>query len=103
MSRFAVAVSVSAAAQRDIDEAEAWLVAQAGARTAAFVLDRIGFQLERLASDAPAGAPIPRYGARVRFVIAAPYVIYYELDEVRVDVLRVLHRARDRDTLMSGG
>lgn len=95
-------VQVTYDAQRDMDDAELWLVENAGARAAASVVDAFADCLDRLRSDALMGAPRADYGPDTRFLPAGAYLFYYDVTGERVVVLRVLHRARDRDSLMRG-
>lgn len=49
-----------------------------------------------------AGTPRAEFRPDCRFVVQAPYVIYYAYDGATLTVLRLLHHARNRDELMSG-
>jgi plasmid stabilization system protein ParE len=49
-----------------------------------------------------AGAPRPEFGEGVRLYVSGSYAIYVQVAVDRVDVMRVLHAAQDRDAIMSG-
>jgi toxin ParE1/3/4 len=101
MKTFAVVVTDDA--RLDIDEAELWLLANRGEQSAARVMEIIADGLERLSSSAMTGVPRPEYGENMRLMIAAPYVLYYDVRDDHVVVLRILHQARDRDAIMRHG
>lgn len=95
-------VTLARGALGDVDDIEAWLAREASARTASRMLQRILDRVDRLAWDALTGTPRPEYGENTRFVVVRPYVIYYDVVDDAVTVLRILHRARDRDAIMRG-
>lgn len=65
-------------------------------------MDIIADGLERLETDALTGAPRPEFGEHMRLMIARPYVLYYDVTDATVVVLRILHQSRDRDSIMRG-
>ena len=48
-----------------------------------------------------AGAPRPQWGAGVRIVILGKYLIIHRVHNETVQILRVLHGARDIDALLA--
>lgn len=46
------------------------------------------------------GSLRPEFGEGVRFHISGSYVIYVDVREDAVEVLRILHAAQDRDYIM---
>lgn len=78
-----------------------YLRREAGPRKAARYLRDINQRLARLREMPKAGVALPEYGPSVRFVPCRRHVIYYELDAQFVVILRVLHAAQDRDSIMS--
>ena len=95
-------IEIAPLAQDDLDDIEDWLVDAAGAHVAARVVGRVFDRIAKLGEDAATGTPRPEYGDAVRFVVSSPYVIYFDLSADRVTVLRILHKARDRDAIMRG-
>lgn len=91
---------VSSEAERDLDEMEAWLLDNWGPSAAANVIEAVLERIAALAEMPLAGTPRPEFGAAVRFVPAGRYAIYYEVGGEGLVVLRILHGARDRDTIM---
>ena len=96
------AVEIAPLAQADLDDIEDWLLDAAGPRVAAQVIQRVYDRIAGLQEDARTGTPRPEYGIDVRFVTSRPYLIYFDLFEDRVTVLRILHGAKDRDTILRG-
>jgi|GEM_PF-3685005 len=46
------------------------------------------------------GAARPEFGETVRFVTAGRYLIYYETSDQDLTILRILHAARDRNSIL---
>jgi toxin ParE1/3/4 len=91
---------VSPEAEADLDEMEAWLTENWGPLAAANLIEAVLQRIAALADMPFTGAPRPEYGESVRFVTAGRYVIYYEADEDALTVMRILHAARDRESIM---
>jgi toxin ParE1/3/4 len=91
---------VSREAERDLDDLEAWLVANWGPKAAANVIEAILSKIASLPELPYAGVPRPEVGEGVRFVISGRHLIYYEASERGLLVLRILHAAQDRDVIM---
>ena len=87
-------------AQRDIDEAIAHYLAEAGPSVALDFVDALEVARRHI-GDQP-GSGSPRYahemdipGLRYRSTGKFPYLIFYVERETEVDVWRVLHETRD--------
>ncbi len=48
------------------------------------------------------GVARPEYRPNCRFVVEDPYLIYYDFNGRQVLILRILHKARNRDAIMGG-
>ena len=64
------------------------------------MIDRFTATFERLAQFPDAGAPYRHPKGDFRFVIVAPYVIFYKNTADEIDVVRVLHGARRWEDLL---
>lgn len=87
---------VSLRAQTDLDEI--WLyVAAERPETADHILDRFQSRFDLLASQPYLGESRPELGRRILSFVVASYVVYYRVleDDAGVEILRVLHGARD--------
>lgn len=87
-------------AKRDLADIRNYLKHNAGDEVAARMTSRLKQAVARARSMPAAGVPRPDYRRNCRFVIARPYVIYYDFDGDTLTVLRVLHSARDRERIM---
>jgi len=79
---------------------EAWLTENWGPLAAANAIEVVLQRIAALADTPLGGAPRPEFGEAVRFVSAGRYAIYYETTDDALTVLRILHGARDRESLM---
>jgi plasmid stabilization system protein ParE len=89
---------VAEAARSDLADIRAWLSENASPRIAAQVLTAVRKRL--LGIKAAPFAGVAELGAKTRFAPCGSYVIYYDADPKLVTVLRVLHAARDRDSIL---
>ena len=87
-------------ARRDIDEAVAHYLAEAGAAVALAFVDALEDSCRELGAHPAAGSP--RYadeldipGLRSRPAGRFPYLIFYVKTETEIEIWRVLHGARD--------
>ena len=87
-------------AQRDIDEAIAHYLAEAGPAIALDFVDALEVARRQIGEQPGSGSP--RYahemdipGLRFRSAGKFPYLIFYVERETEIDVWRVLHGARD--------
>jgi plasmid stabilization system protein ParE len=91
---------VSEEAQGDLDEMDAWLTENWGPLAAASIIEAVLDKIELLSDMPLSGTPRPEFGDAVRFVTTGRYVIYYEADERKLLILRILHAAQDREAIM---
>lgn len=71
------------------------LVDVAGFITAERYTQRIADVLDLLGTFPEAGTPRPEYGKGIRAKVIAPFVLFYVIENDRVDVLRILHGKRN--------
>lgn len=97
------------AADRDVDDQAAHLAEAAGLETALRFYDAVALSFDRLAGMPSLGEPRksadPRLqGLRVRRVEGFPnHLIFYRSAEDGVEVVRLLHGARDIDRIFGEG
>jgi toxin ParE1/3/4 len=92
----------TADALNDLRGIRAYIGAQSSPRSAAKMVARLRNAV-RTVREAPLhGTPRPDYRPTCRFVFERPFVIYYDFTGSTLTVLRILHMARDRDSIMSG-
>ena len=79
------------------DLLEAWLyIAEDNLAAADRVLDTLEQESKVLLMQPLMGRARPELGSQVRsWPSATPYLLFYEVDDVELTVLRVLHHARD--------
>jgi len=84
-------------AARDIDQILDFLERKAGARTAVKYGRLLGRQLALLDEFPGLGTPRPELGQLARIAVVSPYVIIYDFDPSRdeVVVLRIVHGRRN--------
>ncbi|MBX9749272.1 MAG: type II toxin-antitoxin system RelE/ParE family toxin [Roseococcus sp.] len=88
------------AAQRDIDQAIAYYVAEAGEPVALAFIDALERAFLRIAQHPAAGSPRYAFELRLEGLRAwplrrYPYLVFYVEREDHLDVWRVLHAQRD--------
>lgn len=91
-------VIYSPAAIQDIEDVTDW-IAPDDANAAARVVDSIDAKLQLIAAFPHAGEDVGDLLPGMRRTIQGPYVIYYRPGENRVDVIRIVHGARDIGSL----
>jgi len=90
-----VRVKLSRAAERDLEEIAAYIAAQASPRVALNVVRRLRAKAALLRENPYLGAEDERIGNR-RKLLERPYIIAYRVvNASEVNVLRVVHGARD--------
>ncbi len=95
------------AAQRDIDQAIAHDVAEAGEPVALAVVDALERAFRRIAQHPALGSPRYAFELRLEGLRAwplrrCPYLVFYVEREDHLDVWRVLHTQRDIPAWMQG-
>lgn len=90
-------------AKRDLADIRAYLQRQAGEAVAARMISRLKNAVARVRSMPRAGIARPDYRPNCRFAVEDPYLIYYDFDGRLVLILRIIHKARDRDAIMGEG
>lgn len=86
---------ISEDAASDLEEISAFWREKAGLETASRLLDKIGDRFSLLTRFPRIGISQAEFGLQTRSLIAGNYVIYYRIKR-RVEILRVLHGARDQ-------
>jgi toxin ParE1/3/4 len=74
-------------------------IAERNSARAHSYVDEIESRCQRVAEFLHAGPPRPQWGEGVRIVLYGRYVIVYRLRDETVQILRVVHGARDLDRL----
>jgi toxin ParE1/3/4 len=93
-------------ARRDIEEAAAWYLREAGERTALRFADAVQVALRSISRRPAAGSPrwavdLDLPGLRSLNLGRFPYFVFYVEREREVDIWRVLHGHRDVPSLIS--
>lgn len=89
-------------ARLDLAEIRSYLRKNASAKVAARMLERIRGRVAATREWPLSGVPRPEYHRNCRFAVERPYMIYYLYDGEEMVILRILHAARDRDSVMRG-
>lgn len=94
-------VHLSSEALNDIASIRSYLLREAGPAVSSRVVARIRKKLASVERMPRTGSLRPEFGEGVRFHISGSYVIYVEVRNDGVEVLRILHASQDRDAIMS--
>jgi toxin ParE1/3/4 len=86
-------------AARDVDGIWDWIAADNIDAADHFVV-RLAGAIDRLSDFPESGAPRPELGADARSIVVDRYVILYRIGADSVDIVRVLHGARDLGNLI---
>lgn len=82
--------------QAEDDLEEIWLtIALDNPSAADKLLRRIGTKLDRLSQFPDLGSPRPEIAAAARMLVEGNYVVLYEVIDDTVEIVRVVHGARD--------
>jgi toxin ParE1/3/4 len=76
-------------------------IAKERPRAASRVVGKIIKRLESLADHPLSGEAQPKYGADTRFSTVENYLIIYRPRDQGIEVVRIIHGARDYDALLS--
>lgn len=88
-------VVYSAEARRDLQDIWLWLRDAAGEATADIIHDRIVDRIGQLADQPMMGPRRQDIDADARHLICDSWVAFYRIRENRVEIVRILHGARD--------
>ena len=93
-------VVITAAAEADLESIGDWIATRNPARAITFIQE-LRLRCHRLV-DAPEGyALVPQYEAnRVRRRPYGNYLIFYRINDNRIEILHVLHGARDYEPIL---
>lgn len=83
---------------RDIDEIWDWVAAE-DMRAAERLAERITHATDRLADFPESGSPRPELGRDVRSIVVGRYIVVYRVGPDSVDIVRVVHGARELPAL----
>lgn len=73
-----------------------WLyIAERDPAAADILVARLAQATERLIAYPHSGSPRPELHPEVRSIPVAPYIIFYRVGAATIDIIRVLHGARD--------
>lgn len=86
---------ISEDAAGDIQEIFDFWREKTNPETASRLLDKIKERFSLISRYPRIGISRPEYGSQARCLIAGDYLIYYQIKQ-RVEILRVLHGARDQ-------
>ena len=87
---------------RDVDEIWDWIAAE-NHEAADRVSERIAKATDRLADFPASGTPRPDLGPEARSIVVGKYVVLYRVGPDSVDILRVIHGAREFGGLLGDG
>jgi toxin ParE1/3/4 len=93
-----IPVIITPAARADLIEIALQIAESSPARAFTYT-DEIEARAVRIGEFPNAGPPRFQWGAGVRITIHGPYLLVYRVAEERVQILRVVHGARDLDAL----
>lgn len=89
-------------ARRDLAAIRAYISGQSGRTRAAIVTERIRDRIRDTRNMPETGVARPDFRPDCRFVVEHPYLIYFAFERGEMTVPRILHAARDRDSIMRG-
>jgi toxin ParE1/3/4 len=87
-------VTIRATADRDLDAIYAW-ISRDNPDAAARHIQRLVAAARRLAAFPERGTPRPEIGTGARSIPVGAYLILYKVEANSVDVVRIVHGARD--------
>lgn len=96
-------LTIAPQARADLAEIRAYYRREAGAQVSARMSARFRAAFLRIAASPMLGPVRTDWGGEVRLRVVRPYIIYVAAHADRTEILRILHHARDRDAIMSGG
>jgi toxin ParE1/3/4 len=87
-------------ARADLYDIWLWIAEQSGPDRADAVYDSLVQRCNLLAERPLAGRAAPEFGEDLRCFTFRPYIVVYRPRGKAVEVIRIVHGARDRATLM---
>jgi toxin ParE1/3/4 len=85
----------------EADLFDIWVaIAHDDQQRASSVLDRINGRFEQLATMPQSGQRCEHFGVGLRCSSVMKYVIYYHVTDVDLEIVRVVHGARDQQSLV---
>ena len=94
---------LSKTARLDLEEAWLYIAGESGPARAESVLEEIQATFALLLQYPEAGRERAEFWKGLRSLPASSYVVYYEVGTETLNVVRVLHGARDAEAELRGG
>jgi toxin ParE1/3/4 len=91
----------SAEAEQDLFDISAYLTAQASARTAERYLREIGRVAERIRTRPLSSRARDELMSGMRSVLVHPYIIFFQVATLSIEIVRVLHQRRDLESIFA--
>ena len=91
----------SVEAEQDLFDISAYLTARASAKIAERYLREIGRAAERARSRGLPGRTRHELMPGMRSVLVHPYVIFFQVTESSIEIVRVLHQRRDLESIFA--
>jgi toxin ParE1/3/4 len=88
--------TLTARAERDLDEAWKWIARESGRERADALVREVAAMANLFASRPLAGRAHPELGEDIRSCLVRPYLVFYRPTPWGLEVVRVLHTRRDR-------
>jgi toxin ParE1/3/4 len=96
-------LKLSRAAESDLEEAWFYVAGESGGERADSLLEEIQARFLLLLKYPEAGRERSEFWKGLRSIVSSRYVVYYEIRPDTIDVVRVLHGARDAKAELRGG
>lgn len=93
-------VHLSPEAAEDLADIRGYYLREVSAAASTRIVSRIRKKLVNISQMPKSGVPRPEIGENVRLFVSGSYVIYADVGADDVAILRILHAAQDRDTIM---
>ncbi len=95
-----IGVTFTAAARSDLRDI-ALRIAEYSFRRSISYVDEIETRCRGIADFLRSGAPRPQWGTDVRMIVHGKYLVVYRSRDEVVQILRIVHGARDLDALFA--
>jgi plasmid stabilization system protein ParE len=93
---------LTAAAEQDLDEIDAFILGEAGARVADKFADRLDSQLARLARLGHSGVSREWVASGLRLHLLGNHAVYFRVTEIETVIVRIVHQRMDVESLTFG-